>query len=111
MRSAGRRITLVPRRLLIAGALVLCVAAAAVAQRRFDGGFGGGYGRVPPIHNAPYDGQFTFVRVKYDTAPGGDWAGGRPSWVHQAKMPDTYRGPHQGADAGDRAPAPREARR
>ena len=37
---------------------------------------------MPPIHNVPYDGQFTFVRVKYDTAPGGYWAGGRPSWVH-----------------------------
>jgi hypothetical protein len=74
----------VPRRSLIAGALVLCVAAAALAQRRFDGGFGGfgGYGRVPAIHNVPYDGQFTFVRVKYETAPGGTWAGRRPSWVH-----------------------------
>ena len=63
---------------------MLCVAAAALAQRRFDDGFGGfgGYGRVPAIHNVPYDGQFTFVRVKYDTAPGGTWAGSRPSWVH-----------------------------
>jgi hypothetical protein len=67
----------------MAGALILCMVAAALAQRRFDelGGFGG-YGRVPPIHNVPYDGQFTFVRVQYDTAPGGYWAGGRPSWVH-----------------------------
>jgi hypothetical protein len=73
----------VRRRSLIAGALVLCLAAAALAQRRFDefGGFGGNRG-VPAIHNAPYDGQFTFVRVQYDTAPGGYWAGGRPSWVH-----------------------------
>ena len=72
------------RRSLIAGAVVLLLAAAALAQRRFDdfGGFGGGYGRVPAIHNAPYDGQFTFVRVQYDTAPGGYWAGGRPSWAH-----------------------------
>ena len=37
---------------------------------------------MPAIHNVPYDGQFTFVRVQYDTAPGGYWAGGRPSWVH-----------------------------
>ena len=68
------------RRFLIAGALMLVVTVAAVAQRRFDGF--GGFGRVPAIHNVPYDGQFTFVRVKYDTAPGGDFAGGRPSWVH-----------------------------
>ena len=71
------------RRLFIAGAVMLCIGAAALAQRRFEDGFGpGGYGRVPAIHNVPYDGQFTFVRVKYDTAPGGFWAGGRPSWVH-----------------------------
>ena len=73
-----------PRKFLIAGALLLCVAVAALAQRRFDDGFGGfgGYGRVPAIHNVPYDGQFTFVRVQYDTTPGGYWAGNRPSWVH-----------------------------
>jgi hypothetical protein len=71
------------RALRLAAALVLAVAAAAFAQRRFDDfGFGGYRGRDPVIHNAPYDGQFTFVRIKYDTAPGGYWAGGRPSWVH-----------------------------
>ena len=71
------------RRLTIAGALVLCAAAAALAQRRFDDSSGfGGYGRAPSIRNVPYDGQFTFVRVQYDTAPGGFWAGGRPAWVH-----------------------------
>ena len=62
---------------MIAG-LALCVTAAALAQRREFFG----YGRTPEIHNVPYDGQFTFVRVKYETAPGGYWAGGRPSWVH-----------------------------
>jgi Domain of unknown function (DUF4159) len=68
---------------LLAGALVLCLAVAALAQRRFNDGFGfDEYARPPAIHNVPYDGQFTFVRVKYDTAPGGYWAGGRPSWVH-----------------------------
>jgi 4-aminobutyrate aminotransferase-like enzyme/Ser/Thr protein kinase RdoA (MazF antagonist) len=35
---------------------------------------------------------------KYE-GPGGH---GRPSWVHQAKMPDTYRGPHRGDDAAAR---------
>src|SRR6185295_20236129 len=69
------------RRSTLTAAGVLLVAIAALAQRRdlFDFGFGG---REPAIHNVPYDGQFTFVRVKYETAPGGFWAGGRPSWVH-----------------------------
>src|SRR3954462_6804463 len=66
------------RILRVAGALVLCAATAAMAQRleNFRAG------RVPAIHNVPYDGRFTFVRVRYDTAPGGYWSGGRPSWVH-----------------------------
>ncbi len=68
---------------LIAIALTFLLALAALAQRRFDDfGFGGFRGRDPEIRNIPYDGQFTFVRIKYDTAPGGYWAGGRPSWVH-----------------------------
>jgi Domain of unknown function (DUF4159) len=71
------------RRSLLAVAVAIAVAAVAYAQRRFDDfGFGGYRGRVPAIHNVPYDGRFTFVRVKYETAPGGYWAGGRPSWVH-----------------------------
>jgi hypothetical protein len=70
------------RRILMAAALLVGVALAALAQRRFDD-FGFGFrGREPAIKNVPYDGQFTFVRIKYDTAPGGYWAGGRPSWVH-----------------------------
>jgi len=35
---------------------------------------------------------------KFD-GPGGH---GRPSWVHQVALPDIYRGPHRGADAGSR---------
>ncbi|HEY2151999.1 MAG TPA: DUF4159 domain-containing protein [Vicinamibacterales bacterium] len=68
------------RILTVVGALSL-IAAAAFAQRQF-GGYGGGYGRIPPIHNVGYDGQFTFVRVSYETAPGGYWSRNRPSWVH-----------------------------
>ena len=55
----------------------LCAATAALAQRGFRGDFGGfgdfGFHREPVIHNIPYDGRFTFVRLKYTTAPGGYW--------------------------------------
>ena len=71
------------RRAALIAAVLLIAAGAALAQRRLeDFGFGGFRGREPAIKNIPYDGQFTFVRIKYDTAPGGYWAGGRPSWVH-----------------------------
>src|SRR5262249_13035548 len=59
---------------------VALAAAAAVAQRRF-GGFG--FGRqIRELPNAPYDGQFTFVRVKYEPTPDGYWYGGIPAWAH-----------------------------
>src|SRR5207247_3869170 len=60
---------------------MLVVAFAAFAQR--PGGFFGG--RLMSFRgepNAPYDGRFTFVRVKYETAPGGYWWRGLPSWAH-----------------------------
>src|SRR6266566_2154900 len=84
---------------LISGAALLLLTVAAEAQLRFYG-----LGREPIIHNIPYDGRFTFVRVKYETAPGGYWAGGRPSWVHGYPIAEqnlmriitdmTYLGPH-----------------
>jgi hypothetical protein len=62
-------------------ASLISVAAAALAQREFgDSGFQRGRLQVQP--NIPYDGRFTFVRISYETAPGGYWAGGRPSWAH-----------------------------
>jgi hypothetical protein len=68
------------RAAVMAGAGFLCLAATALAQRGF-GGFGR-QGLIRVLHNVPYDGRFTFVRVSYETAPGGYWAGGRPSWSH-----------------------------
>src|SRR6188508_2826156 len=59
-------------------ALVVSLGGVALAQR--DGGFGGGPSSAGP--NIPYDGRFTFARIRYQTAPGGFWAGGRPSWIH-----------------------------
>src|SRR5215467_9086258 len=75
---AGARGTVV-RRTLAAVALVVVAwvgGAAALAQ------FGGPRGPFRERTNIPYDGRFTFVRVKYTTAPGGYWYGGWPAWGH-----------------------------
>jgi hypothetical protein len=66
-------------RFVLVGVFVLGIVSAAVAQRQF--GWNRRSGRDPVVHNVPYDGRFTFVRVKYTTAPGGYWAG-QPSWSH-----------------------------
>jgi Domain of unknown function (DUF4159) len=75
----------------VAALLTVCalvgLTATALAQRR-RGGFGGfgGFGDpgrpVATMPNAPYDGRFNFVRVTYETAPGGYWWRGQPSWSH-----------------------------
>ncbi len=62
---------------LLVASLVLGLTAAVVAQRRQFF-----YGWDETVKNAPYDGRFTFARVRYRPAPGGNWAGGRPSWMH-----------------------------
>jgi hypothetical protein len=86
-----RRGTLIPRRTAIVtitlwgtllGIILGAFALTVVAQRR---GFGGGFrGRIDleTLPNTPYDGRFAFVRVKYETAPGGYWWRGLPSWAH-----------------------------
>src|SRR5436305_9653968 len=73
MRSAARRLTMA-----ISAAIVVAMTGAAVAQFGF-GGFDGSY---RPLPNIPYDGRFTFVRIRYTPAPGGYWPGRRPSWIH-----------------------------
>src|SRR4029079_2728906 len=70
-------------RVLVAFTLILLMAGAAMAQRRF---FGRQQGREVDVQNQPYDGRFTFVRVKYATAPGGFWYQGLPSWAHGYPM-------------------------
>jgi hypothetical protein len=75
------------RPLLVAMVLILILglSAAALAQRRGRGrGFGSTGSRTlrGQLPNAPYDGRFTFVRINYDTAPGGFWYRGLPAWSH-----------------------------
>src|SRR6476659_6306611 len=57
-------------------ACLLLGTAAAIAQ------FGFARGPFHEYPNIPYDGRFTFVRLKYTTAPGGYWYGGWPAWGH-----------------------------
>ena len=78
-----RRLVL-SRRVAIAVALLLSVAVGALAQVRFGdfGRFGGRRRPFTPLPNVGYDGRFTFVRVSYETAPGGYWWRGQPSWSH-----------------------------
>jgi uncharacterized protein DUF4159 len=69
-------------RIIAVAMLTVAVAAAAFAQR---GGFGGGGRRFAQLRtppNVPYDGRFAFVRVTYETAPGGYWWRGQPAWSH-----------------------------
>src|SRR5262249_30312943 len=65
---------------LAIGVVCTLVALTALAQDFF-----GGFGPRGPFHvypNIKYDGQFTFVRINYETAPGGYWYRGWPAWAH-----------------------------
>jgi hypothetical protein len=63
-------------RVLTAAGAILLMAGAALAQ------YGGPRGPFRLYPNIPYDGRFTFVRLKYTHGPGGNWYGGWPSWAH-----------------------------
>jgi Domain of unknown function (DUF4159) len=63
-------------RALAGTAAGLLVVVSALAQ------FGGPRGPFHERPNVAYDGRFTFVRLKYTTAPGGYWYGGWPAWGH-----------------------------
>jgi uncharacterized protein DUF4159 len=83
--------------LAVACGVSLILAATASAQF-------GPRGRFVVRPNIRYDGQFTFVRLKYTTAPGGYWYGGWPAWGHGHPVAEqnlmrimneiTYLGPH-----------------
>ncbi len=84
-------------RTLVILAFALLAVSAAFAQF-------GGRGRFSIRPNIPYDGRFTFVRVKYATAPGGYWYSGWPAWGHGYPLSEqnlmniinevSYLGPH-----------------
>jgi hypothetical protein len=76
-REPARRIT----RLATLALIVCLTAAAAFAQRRFSEGRSS-EGTRQAIQNIPYDGRFTFVRVRYTPAPGSYWSWYGPSWAH-----------------------------
>jgi hypothetical protein len=65
-------------RLIASIGALLVMSGIVFAQR----GFGGRFVpyTIPP--NQKYDGRFAFLRVKYETAPGGYWWRGQPSWAH-----------------------------
>ncbi len=64
---------------LVAGIGVLAGAATALAQRRGGGRFGGGSG-APIAPNTPYDGKFTFIRLRY--GPPIAYQTQRAEWSH-----------------------------
>jgi uncharacterized protein DUF4159 len=65
------------RRTFAALGVLSCVTAVALAQR-----FRQFAERDIEVHNVPYDGRFTFVRLKYTTGPGGFYYYGIPGWAH-----------------------------
>jgi hypothetical protein len=62
--------------------LMLLAAAAVLGQSRRFGGLDALLWPTRPDANIPYDGRFTFVRLTYETLPGGYWYRGQPAWSH-----------------------------
>src|SRR5678815_4255299 len=58
-------------------AAFVCAPWTAHAQRDFQALRGD-----PPINNLPYDGRFTFARLRYTVASGGYYYRGLPAWAH-----------------------------
>ena len=69
--------------LLVAGlAFGPTFAKATVGQQRGSFGDFEALDRPAPPANVPYDGRFAFVRLTYQTLPGGYWYRGQPAWSH-----------------------------
>jgi hypothetical protein len=62
----------------LATAVVTAAAAPQVRRAAFDR-----FDRfAPAIHNPPYDGRFTFARIKFEPRPGGYYFYDIPAWAH-----------------------------
>ena len=70
------------RAIVFAAAVLVLAAAAAWAQRAYGDRYFGRWVRFTVDPNVPYDGRFTFVRVRYEHSPGGNWWRGLPAWSH-----------------------------
>ena len=70
------------RRLLALTGVLLLASGLGLAQRQRGRGFDALRTPVRPAANVPYDGRFTFVRLSYQTLPGGYWYRGQPAWSH-----------------------------
>ena len=65
-------------KLAVIAIVVVATTSAAFAQRQWFRG-----PTDAPIDKAPpYDGQYTFARLKFTTGPGGYYYGGLPAWAH-----------------------------
>jgi len=83
------------KRLLLAALMSFAVASGAYAQRFL---FGDGTGYEPPLKNLPYDGRFTFARIKYTgLGPFSYYYRGIPAWAH-GYVPDPRRGSGRAED-------------
>ncbi len=71
------------RTALFTGTLVVTLSVALFAQR--GGGFGGF--RTPQVSNVPYNGLFTFTRLRYNS---GSFGRGNQSWNHDYPQADTH---------------------
>ena len=72
----------------VVAALAASIGVASAARAQGGGNRGFGFGSLtdcpdPPLmKNVPYDGQVTFVRLRYKGGPGNCYYRGEPSWAH-----------------------------
>jgi hypothetical protein len=64
---------------LTAALFVMLVSGFTLARRQFDLNI---LRSEPSVHHIPYDGRFTFARLRYTSGPGGYYYRGLPAWAH-----------------------------